>query len=169
MLVIGSLALSRHVFTKIGAPPRPIPLGQGLFAWDGAFYRAIAEDGYRAVGRASLRFFPLVPGLARILGWVFLGHTAVALLVIANVSALGFGALIHRLAIHETGDLAVARRAAWFAAVFPAAAVLVLGYAEATAMLLGALMFLGLRTRRFGWAAGRPGCSRGSAVRSACC
>jgi hypothetical protein len=154
VLVIGSLALSRHVFTKIGTPPSPIALRQGLFAWDGAFYRSIAEHGYHAVGRASLRFFPLVPVLARALGWVFLGHTAVALLVIANASALGFGALIHRLVIRETGDLAVARRAAWFGAVFPAAAVLVLGYAEATAMLLGALMFLGLRTRRFGWAAG---------------
>jgi hypothetical protein len=152
ILVVGALALSRDVFDKVGAPPRPVALGPGLFAWDAAFYRDIAEHGYRAVGDASLRFFPLVPMLARGLGWVFVGHTDVALLVIANASALVFGALLHRLALRETGDAGVARRAAWFAALFPAAAVLVMGYAEATAMMLGVAVFLGLRSRRFGWA-----------------
>jgi hypothetical protein len=152
-LVVGALALSRELYTQIGAPPRPVQLGQGLFAWDGAFYRDIAEHGYRAVGEASLRFFPLVPMLARGLGWILLGHTAVALIVVVNVAALLFGALLHRLALRETGDTGVARRAAWFAALFPAAFVLVLGYAESTAMLLGVAMFLGLRSRRFGWAA----------------
>ena len=154
VLVIGALALSRDLFTKIGAPPRPVALGQGLFAWDAAFYRDIAEHGYRAVGEASLRFFPLVPLLGRGLGTLFLGHTAVALIVVANASALAFGALLHRLALRETGDAATARRAAWFAALFPAATVLVLGYAEATAMMLGVVVFLGLRSRRWGWAAG---------------
>ena len=153
-LVVGALALSRDLFDQVGAPPRPVALGQGLFAWDAAFYRDIAEHGYRAVGEASLRFFPLVPMLARGLGWIFFGHTAAALLVIANGSALLFGALLHRLALRETGDPGTARRAAWFAALFPAAAVLVLGYAEATAMMLGVVVFLGLRSRRFGWAIG---------------
>ncbi len=153
-LVVGALALSRDLFDQVGAPPRPVALGQGLFAWDAAFYRDIAEHGYRAVGEASLRFFPLVPMLARGLGWIVFGHTAAALLVIANGSALVFGALLHRLALRETGDPGTARRAAWFAALFPAAAVLVLGYAEATAMMLGVVVFLGLRSRRFGWAIG---------------
>lgn len=153
-LVILALALSRHVFDEIGAPPRPVQLGQGLFAWDAAFYRDIAEHGYRAVGQASLRFFPLVPLAARGLGTLMLGHTAAALLVIANGSALVFGALLHRLTLRETGDTAAARRAAWFGALFPAAFVLVMGYAEATAMMLGVVVFLGLRSGRFGWAAG---------------
>jgi hypothetical protein len=154
VLVVAALALSRHVFDEIGTPPRPAALGQGLFAWDGAFYRAIAEHGYRAIGEASLRFFPLVPMASRGLGWVFADHQAAALLVIANGSALAFGALLHRLALWETGDAATARRAAWFAALFPATFVLVMGYAEATAMMLGVVVFLGLRSERFGWAAG---------------
>jgi hypothetical protein len=91
--------------------------------------------------------------LARVLGWVSFGHTAAALLVVANGSALVFGALLHRLALRETGDKALARRAAWFGALFPAAFVLVLGYAEATAMMLGVVAFLGLRSNRFGAAA----------------
>jgi hypothetical protein len=152
VLVGLALALSRHLYDKVGAPPRPVALGQGLFAWDAAYYRAIAEHGYRAVGTASLRFFPLVPMLTRGVGWLLLGHDALALLLVANASALAFGALLHRLALRETGDAALARRAAWFAALFPAAAVLVLGYAEATAMMLGVVVFLGLRSRRFGWA-----------------
>jgi hypothetical protein len=154
VLVVGALALSRELYSQIGAPPRPVPLGQGLFAWDAAFYRDIAEHGYRAVGEASLRFFPLVPMLARGLGWLLFDHVAVALIVVVNASALLFGALLHRLALRETADAGVARRAAWFAALFPAAAVLVLGYAESTAMMLGVAMFLALRSRRFGWAAG---------------
>jgi hypothetical protein len=153
VLVVGSLALSREVYSQIGAPPRPLQLGQGLFAWDAAFYRDIAEHGYRAVGEASLRFFPLVPLLARGLGFLLLDHPAVALIAVANACALLFGALLHRLALRETADAGVARRAAWFAALFPVATVLVLGYAEATAMMLGVVVFLALRSRRFGWAA----------------
>jgi hypothetical protein len=153
VLVVAALALSRHVFDQVGAPPRPVALGQGLYAWDAAFYRAIAEHGYRAVGEGSLRFFPLVPMVSRALGWVLLDHTPAALIIVANVSALAFGALLHRLAWHETGDAATARRAAWFGALFPAAFVLVMGYAEATAMMLGVVVFLGLRSNRFWWAA----------------
>ena len=153
VLVLASLALSRHLFDQIGAPPRPVALGQGLFAWDAAFYRAVAEHGYRAVGSGSLRFFPLVPLLARVLGWISFDHTAAALLVVANASALVFGALLHRLALRESGDASLARRAAWFGALFPVAFVLVLGYAEATAMMLGVVVFLGIRSNRFWWAA----------------
>lgn len=153
VLVVAALATSRHLFDEIGAPPRPVALGQGLFAWDAAFYRDIAEHGYRAVGEASLRFFPLVPVLGRGLGELLLDHTPAALIIVANLSALLFGALLHRLAWRETGDAALARRAAWFGALFPAAFVLVMGYAEATAMLLGVVVFLGLRSNRFWWAA----------------
>jgi hypothetical protein len=153
VLVVAALAMSRHLFDEVGAPPRPVALGQGLFAWDAAFYRDIAEHGYRAVGEASLRFFPLVPMLGRGLGWILFDHTPAALIIVANVSALAFGALLHRLALRETADAATARRAAWFGALFPAAFVLVMGYAEATAMMLGVVVFLGLRSNRFWWAA----------------
>jgi hypothetical protein len=43
-------------------------------------------------------------------------------------------------------------RAAWFAAIFPPAMALVLGYAEATFIVLTVAMFLALRRRRFAWA-----------------
>jgi hypothetical protein len=149
VLVASSLALARHAFDEVGRRPRPIALDQGLFAWDGAFYRAIAEQGYDDLPRQALRFFPLVPLASRALGWVFLGHDEVALLVIANLSALAFGMLLHRLALRETGDEGIARRAAWFGALFPAASVFVMGYADATALAFSVGMFLALRSRRF--------------------
>jgi hypothetical protein len=152
VLVIGTLALTRFGVDHIEGARRPVQLGQGLFAWDAAFYREIAEHGYGAVSSGTLRFFPLVPLLSRGLGVVFLGNDAAALLVIANGSALLFGALLYRLARLETGDTGVAVRAAWFAAIFPPAMALVLGYAEATFMVLSVAMFLALRTRRFAWA-----------------
>jgi Gpi18-like mannosyltransferase len=83
---------------------------------------------------------------------VFLGNDAAALLVLANGSALLFGGLVYRLTRSETGNPHTATRAAWFAAIFPPAMALVLGYAEATFMLLSVAMFLALRTRRFAWA-----------------
>jgi hypothetical protein len=152
VLVIGSLALTRFGVDHIEGARRPVQLGQGLFAWDAAFYRDIAEHGYGAVHTGALRFFPLVPLLARGLGVVFVGNDAAALLVIVNGSALLFGALLYRLARLETGDTRTAVRSAWFAAVFPPAVALVLGYAEATFMLLSVAMFLALRRRRFAWA-----------------
>jgi hypothetical protein len=152
VLVIGALALTRFGVDHIEGARRPVQLGQGLFAWDAAFYRDIAEHGYGAVHTGALRFFPLVPLLARGLGVVFVGNDAAALLVIVNGSALLFGALLYRVARLETGDTRTAVRSAWFAAVFPPAVALVLGYAEAMFMLLSVAMFLALRRRRFAWA-----------------
>ena len=153
VLVLAALYGARQLYDDLGRPPRPVPLGQGLFAWDASFYRAIAEDGYRETGRQALRFFPLVPMLARGLGWATFGHTAAALVILANVAAFLFLAALHRLVLRETDDAATASRAVWFAALFPMASVLVLGYAESVAMLLAVLMFLALRSRHFGWAA----------------
>jgi hypothetical protein len=152
VLVVGALGVARYGADVFTGAARPVQLDQGLFAWDAAFYRGIAEHGYGALGGA-LRFFPLVPILARGLGWVLAGNDAVALIVLANASALLLGGLVHRLALRETGDARLAVRAAWFAAVFPAAAVLVMGYAEATFMALSAAMFLALRARTWKWAA----------------
>src|SRR5262249_57635658 len=61
VLVIGSLALTRFGVDHIERARRPVQLGQGLFAWDAAFYRDIAEHGYGAVRTGALRFFPLLP------------------------------------------------------------------------------------------------------------
>lgn len=149
VVVVGSLAVSRYLFTNIGHGRRPVALGQGLFAWDAAFYRSIAEHGYRSFD-GSLRFFPLVPVVTRIVGWVT--GDAVALVLVANASAFVLAVLLARLVRRDLHDEVAVDRAVWLVAIAPSAAVLVLGYAEATFMALAVATFLGLRSRRW-WVA----------------
>jgi hypothetical protein len=129
-------------------------LHQGLFAWDAGFYRGIAAHGYGygAVPHEALRFFPLVPLAARWLGVLLGGRSDIALLIIANGSALAVGALIHRLVLIEKHDGDLARRAVWLIALVPPAFVLVLGYSEATFLALAIGTFLAMRTGRWWWA-----------------
>jgi hypothetical protein len=152
VLVLGSLALTRHVLTTLPVA-LPIQAHQGLFAWDAAFYRDIARSGYDAVPKLGLRFFPLVPLLARAIGWLPGVSAGTGLLIVVNGSALIAGMLIVRLVRRETGDLDLARRSAWLLALAPPAFVLVMGYAEATLMALALAMALALRAHRYWFAA----------------
>ena len=153
LVVGGTLVLGRFSYTNVGAGRRPVALTQGLFAWDAAFYRAIAEHGYQRVD-GSLRFFPLVPLMARAIGW--LTGDGVALLLVVNVSALVLAVVLARLTRFETGDDGTVDRVLWLVALAPPAAVLVLGYAEAVFMALSVGAFLGLR-RRHWWSAAAAG------------
>ncbi|HEV3226984.1 MAG TPA: mannosyltransferase family protein [Acidimicrobiales bacterium] len=132
---------------------RPEVNQQGLFAWDGAFYRGIAEHGYRLESTEALRFFPLYSLAGRWLHAMLFVSPGTALLVLTNVAALGAGALIHRITRVETGDRRAARRAAWLVAIVPPAFVLSWAYAEALFIVLAAATFVALRRERWGWAA----------------
>ena len=148
VLVLAALGIARYLVDQLDLKGLVQP-SQGLFAWDGAFYRDIAQHGYGSVPRAGLRFFPAYPVFGRVLGVVFLGHTAVGLLVVASGAALVGGALVHRLTLRETGDAEMARRATWYVAVIPAGMAYVLGYAEAMLLVCGVAMFLALRSKRW--------------------
>ena len=93
-LVGGALAVARFIFNDIGHGPRPVQLGQGLFAWDASFYRDIAAHGYVSLPNGALRFFPLYPLTGRVFGWVLAGHDAAALILVANA----FRARVRRVA-----------------------------------------------------------------------
>jgi hypothetical protein len=137
---------------ELRAGGRTIQLHQGLFAWDGAFYRDIADYGYHGVAREGLRFFPLLPLAARALGAPLFGHTGLALVVLVQVAALVAAVLLYRLTVLETGDRATARRATWLLALVPPATVLVLGYAEALMLVFAIGFFLAIRQGRW-WVA----------------
>ena len=127
------------------APHRATPkLDQHLLAWDADWYDAIAADGYGPLPPEAVRFFPLFPFLGRGLGWLLAGNQGLALVLLANVAALVAAMLLYRLALEETGDEPLARRAAWLFALFPGAFVLVWGYAEAVMLvaLIGAFLAL---------------------------
>lgn len=132
---------------------RPFASVQGLFAWDGVFYRGVAEHGYRAEDAEALRFFPLYSLVGRVVHTVLAVSPGTALLIITNVAALVAGALVHRLTLLETGDRPAARRASWYVALVPPAFVLTWAYAEALFIALAAATFLALRRQRWGWAA----------------
>lgn len=121
-----------------------VQMHQGLFAWDGAFYRAIAHDGYDAVGPAGTRFHPL-------LSW--LGRGDIGILVVTNLAALLAAAAVHRLVRVVLDDADLARRSATLIGIAPPAFVLVWAYAEGLLLLLSALLLLALHHRRWWWVA----------------
>lgn len=154
-LIVGATLVGANgVVNNLEAVPEPIRrhVGQGLLGWDAERYVQIAEVGYRGLPRVELRFFPLLPALVRLLDPILPGGPGAALLVIANVAALAFGMLLHRLALLETGDERTARRAAWFAAIFPVGFVFAWGYTESLWCALSAGAVLAAR-RRWWWAA----------------
>lgn len=152
VLVITALLVAREVVDTLDAS-RPLQLDQGLLSWDAAFYADIAQSGYDAVPDSGLRFFPFLPLAARLVAALPGVDTDLGLLIVANAAALLAGALLHRLVLHETGDAELARRSVWLGALAPQAITFVLGYAESLLVALSVACFLGLRTRRFGWAA----------------
>lgn len=128
------------------------PGATGIWAWDGAWYRSIAENGYAGLPHAhGERFFPLFPLVGRGLGAVIGGHADVALIVLANLAALGFGIGVAWLTSRELGPR-VAVPATWLAMLAPGAVVLAVPYAEALAGLLAVGYLLAVRaTGRSVW------------------
>jgi hypothetical protein len=151
-IVLGALAVARFLVTQIGAGSHDaiISARAGLLGWDANWYQRIASIGYGRAGRNSVRFFPLYPLVSRAVSWLPGVGVRPALLVVSNVAAFAALALIARLAMIETGDADAASRSAWWLAIFPAAFVLVMGYADSLLLVTSLSMFLALRTRHFG-------------------
>ena len=153
LLVLAAAGVAAYLGSRYqGVEPRLAAGPPGPFGWDAGWYEAIATNGYAAIDREALRFFPLLP----LLGWavgLVVGSERLGLLVVVNAAALAAGALVHRLAVLEKGDEALAERAAWLLALFPVAFVLAIPYAESLAIALGAAALLGGRTLRWGGAA----------------
>ncbi|HEX7096312.1 MAG TPA: hypothetical protein VF183_10545 [Acidimicrobiales bacterium] len=151
-LLVGAALLLDAIVRENGYEPSE-PVGTtrhlGLLSWDAAWYLDIAQHGYGELPREALRFFPVLPLLVRGVGAV-IGSEEIALILIANASALAFGVLLHRLVHQDLGDAALADRTVWLAALAPVAFVLAMGYAEAPA---GAAMVASLwMARRGRWA-----------------
>lgn len=150
--VIVLLALVAAIWYRHGLPQTGnAPDAHGLFVWDSAWYRAIAEHGYGAFPRDAVRFFPLLPMVTAAVAWITPLGVGAALLVVCWVAAFGYAVLLFDLVRAEFGDVGVARRAAWLVQLVPGASVLVLGYTEALAGLLAVAYFRLLRSGRWGW------------------
>ncbi len=153
VIVGGALVFARELVTQ-GHPSASVAarVHQGLLGWDAGWYESIARHGYAGAGHASLRFFPLVPLLARALSSVPGTGAGAAVGVVSNVSAFVAVVLLAVLARRETGDAALARRAAWLVCLVPPAFTQVMGYAEGTFLALAIGTMLALRARAWWWA-----------------
>ena len=162
LVVGGALAFVRELVAR-GHPAASVAARahQGLLGWDAGWYEAIARHGYAGAGHDSLRFFPLVPLLTRGLSSVPGVSIGAALLVVSNVSALVGVTLLAVLARRETGDVALARRAAWLMCLAPPAFAQVMGYAEGTLLALAVATMLALRARAW-WVAAACGLLAGA-------
>lgn len=158
LLVVLSIVVAEQVKFAAG-PLRPTArrhLAQLLLGWDAERYMQLARHGYRALPRTEVRFFPLVPLLARLGDRVLPGGPGAALVVEANIAALVFGVLVYRLVVHEKGDPTLGQVATWLVYLTPAAFVLAWGYTEPLWGCFTVGMFLALRQRRW-WLAALAG------------
>ncbi len=122
---------------------------EGLLGWDADWYDRIATSGYTGLPPEALRFFPLLPLLARLLAPLLLGSAGAALLLLSNAAALVFALLLHRLVLREGLGRRVADAAVWVAALGPASFVLVMGYTEPLYAALVCGLLLAVRDRRW--------------------
>ena len=153
MIVIPVIFMAREIATKGHLPLAMADVAkEGLFSWDAGWYALIAAHGYGAAGHSALRFFPLVPLLARGVSYLPFMSVRLSLLAVSNLSALLGLALMVVLVKQETGDSATAVRSAWLMSLAPAAFTYVMGYAEATLLVLTVATFITLRNRRWWWA-----------------
>jgi hypothetical protein len=157
LIVLLSLVVTRHVM-RAGAPHRRLPIQTrlGLVGWDASWYRDIAHGGYDAVPKVGLRFFPLFPEVARAVSWLPRVNASLAVVLVANVSALAAGFLLYELIAREGRGIALARRSVWILYLAPSAFVLVMGYAEALLLVAALVSLIALRSRSW-WVAAVAG------------
>jgi hypothetical protein len=154
VVALSALALANYLVQQLQATAHATVHHTGLLGWDASFYQDIAQSGYGRTPSEGARFFPLTSLLARAVAVPLAGHTGLALLLVVNAAALGAALVLARLVLHEGWGEAAAARAAWLLALAPSSFVLVMGYAEALGILLGAAALLALRRRQWWLAAG---------------
>lgn len=120
-----------------------------LGAWDGRWYRTVAENGYLLEpGRQSdPAFFPLFPLLLRVahalgVGWVTAG------ILLANLLFLA-GLVLFEAFTRDLLGAAVARRATTLLAVFPVGYSFSMAYPESAVLAAIAGAFLAARRNRW--------------------
>jgi hypothetical protein len=131
-----------------------------LYAWDTHWYLFEADGMVHAsnvfrdsTGPGGLaHFFPLTSLCVAGLAIVTRLPVSFVLFAFCWIMAWFFGALVHMIAVRETGNRVTASRAAWLSQIAPGAFALVMGYTEPLAGVLAALYFLAIRRQRTGWA-----------------
>ncbi len=123
-----------------------------LLRWDSEWYRTIATTGYSYNGEPGLPqtvvFYPLYPGLSRLVSEVLGINVADAMLLVANLAAAAAILLLFKLVRESHGDRTALASVALIS-FFPASVFLSAGYTESLALLLMVAFFLGVTHERF--------------------
>lgn len=116
----------------------------GLLGWDATWYRDLSDQGYQQLPQESLRFFPALPLLVRLLSFPIPGSEGVVLLLVCNACALLALVVVQRLVTELGYSDQVAARTAWVVALAPSSYTSVMGYTEPVYLLLLAVALLAL-------------------------
>ena len=127
-------------------PTKPPSLESRFLTWDTSHYLYLAENGYQK-GQMSCNFFPLWPGMIRLASFLFLGHSLIAGLVLANVLSLAAFVLLHGFLKQK--DPVLADGALFFLCIFPGSVFYLFAYSESLFLLLGVLFFIFLFQKKY--------------------
>jgi len=131
-----------------------------LLRWDSEWYKIIASEGYRYDGDPGLTqtvvFYPLYPGLSRLVGELLGIDVTDALLLVANLAGAAAVVLLFKL-VRESFTEHTAFVTVALISFFPASIFLSAGYTEPLALLLVVAFFLCLSGERFLMAAAFAG------------
>ncbi len=154
LLVFGVLVAAEVAYPDQSPPGHLVsderPVLTTLTAWDGAWYRGIAEDGYHAEFERwpDYAFYPLYPVAIRATSMLTLGDTALAALLISNlaffVALVAFYALSVRYLPPDRAVFSL-----WLLGLAPGAIAFSLAYTESLFLLLAIGSFLAGETRRY--------------------
>jgi hypothetical protein len=123
-----------------------------LVRWDSGFYADIANHGYRynadPTVMSSTAFYPLYPMLALGVKTLFGVDVFVALLLVANISAVAVALLLTKF-VRDEFDEETALWSLAFFSFFPSSLFLSTGYTEATCLAFVLLSFIFLRQGKY--------------------
>ena len=122
---------------------------QGFRLWDAGWYQQLISGTYTELGEEAFRFFPGFVLLGRLVKPLLGGDEVLASVLISNLFSLCMFAVLYRLVVAETGNATRAKMTVWILALFPAAFVLVWGYAESLFITLTLFVFFALKKKNW--------------------
>ena len=159
ILIFATILLSRMVLVP---GPSGLPFGvegEGILlsvlnAWDGTWYRIIAQAGYLSHFLLwndvplALAFFPFYPVLIRLVAFV-IPDFWLAPVVVSNICFLVSAVLFHALIKVDYTDPKVGRRAITFLMFTPMSFFFSMTYSESTFLMLSLAAFLAARKEKW--------------------
>lgn len=113
--------------------------------WDACWYSKVATFGYE-LGTDSANFWPVLPGLMRLVAWPLGGNVALSGLIVSGVAYIAAMTGLYRLVTLDF-DQDVARRTVLFITIAPAALFLFAPFTEAPFLAFTVWAVLAARER----------------------